>query len=206
MKDSKSIQILSGLVLFFISTGSYANLVQNGGFENGNFVEVTAGYMIINPGDTALTSWTAVNEGVAWGLPGDSAAASGIGFVDLSEFGANSPNSQLQQSLSTSIGTQYIFSYDQKGASEVVLGGTLLALTAGATSNGWTTFTSMFTATSTLSLLSLNNLGTNNPIVFVDNVSLTEIDISAVPVPAAVWLFGTALVGLIGYGKRRKVA
>ena len=30
--------------------------------------------------------------------------------------------------------------------------------------------------------------------------------ISAVPVPAAVWLFGTALLGFIGYGKRRKVA
>ena len=28
----------------------------------------------------------------------------------------------------------------------------------------------------------------------------------AVPVPAAVWLFGTALIGLIGFGKRRKMA
>ena len=27
-----------------------------------------------------------------------------------------------------------------------------------------------------------------------------------VPVPAAVWLFGTALIGLIGFGKRRKAA
>ena len=29
-------------------------------------------------------------------------------------------------------------------------------------------------------------------------------DIGVVPVPAAVWLFGTALVGLFGFGKRRK--
>jgi hypothetical protein len=29
---------------------------------------------------------------------------------------------------------------------------------------------------------------------------------SAVPVPAAIWLFGSALVGLIGFGKRRKTA
>jgi hypothetical protein len=29
---------------------------------------------------------------------------------------------------------------------------------------------------------------------------------SAVPVPAAVWLFGTALIGLLGFGKRRKAA
>jgi hypothetical protein len=36
-----------------------------------------------------------------------------------------------------------------------------------------------------------------------DNVQLS---VSAVPVPAAIWLFGTALIGLIGFGKRRKVA
>jgi len=29
---------------------------------------------------------------------------------------------------------------------------------------------------------------------------------SAIPVPAAVWLFGTALIGLVGFGKRRKAA
>ncbi|MFC1560704.1 VPLPA-CTERM sorting domain-containing protein [Pseudomonadota bacterium] len=29
---------------------------------------------------------------------------------------------------------------------------------------------------------------------------------SAVPVPAAVWLFGTALIGLVGFSKRRKAA
>ena len=30
--------------------------------------------------------------------------------------------------------------------------------------------------------------------------------IPPVPVPAAVWLFGTALIGLFGFGKRRKAA
>ena len=29
--------------------------------------------------------------------------------------------------------------------------------------------------------------------------------VSPVPVPAALWLFGTALIGLVGFGKRRKV-
>jgi hypothetical protein len=31
-------------------------------------------------------------------------------------------------------------------------------------------------------------------------------DIPAVPVPTAVWLFGTTLIGLVGFGKRRKAA
>ena len=38
----------------------------------------------------------------------------------------------------------------------------------------------------------------------VDNVSLHALN--AVPVPAAVWLFGTALIGLVGFGKSRKAA
>ena len=37
--------------------------------------------------------------------------------------------------------------------------------------------------------------------IFIDTSA-----VSAVPVPAAVWLFGTALIGLIGFGKRRKAA
>lgn len=33
-----------------------------------------------------------------------------------------------------------------------------------------------------------------------------EYSISPVPVPAAIWLFGTALIGLVGFSKRRKPA
>ena len=33
-----------------------------------------------------------------------------------------------------------------------------------------------------------------------------EISVSAVPVPAAIWLFGTALVGFIGMSRQRKIA
>ena len=31
-----------------------------------------------------------------------------------------------------------------------------------------------------------------------------DVEVSVIPVPAAVWLFGTALIGLIGFGRRRK--
>ena len=34
----------------------------------------------------------------------------------------------------------------------------------------------------------------------------TYVDVSPVPVPAAVWLFGTALIGFVGMSRRRKVA
>lgn len=37
----------------------------------------------------------------------------------------------------------------------------------------------------------------------IDNVSITT-DVSAVPVPAAVWLFGSGLLGLVGVARRKK--
>ena len=39
-----------------------------------------------------------------------------------------------------------------------------------------------------------------------NDYALAALTVSAVPVPAAVWLFGTALAGLIGFSRRRKAA
>ena len=45
---------------------------------------------------------------------------------------------------------------------------------------------------------------TNLSEIFIDDLKVTSI--SGVPVPAAVWLFGTALIGFVGMSRRRKVA
>lgn len=51
------------------------------------------------------------------------------------------------------------------------------------------------------------NLRVTDEAGFVDTDSTTLIaSISPVPLPAAFWLFGTALFGLVGFGKRRKAA
>jgi hypothetical protein len=54
----------------------------------------------------------------------------------------------------------------------------------------------------------INPNSSNNPPVILWGIGFDDIEltISPVPVPAAVWLFGTALIGLIGFGKRRKTA
>jgi hypothetical protein len=41
-------------------------------------------------------------------------------------------------------------------------------------------------------------------ITTISNLAIVDNLPSPVPVPAAVWLFGTALIGLVGYSKRRK--
>ena len=55
-----------------------------------------------------------------------------------------------------------------------------------------------------------NGVGTFSVVIPDEGVLLAGSNIvsavSPVPVPAAVWLFGTALVGFIGLSRRRKVA
>jgi hypothetical protein len=54
-----------------------------------------------------------------------------------------------------------------------------------------------------LNLIQAPFFGTSDPMAVV---AVNSRVVPAVPVPAAVWLFGTALIGLVGFGKRRKVA
>jgi hypothetical protein len=48
------------------------------------------------------------------------------------------------------------------------------------------------------------HIGRTNSVTFTGGWVYAPV--SPVPVPAAIWLFGTALIGLIGFGKRRKTA
>lgn len=41
-----------------------------------------------------------------------------------------------------------------------------------------------------------------NDYILADNYSIS---VSAVPIPAALWLFGSALIGLVGFGKRKNL-
>jgi len=42
-------------------------------------------------------------------------------------------------------------------------------------------------------------LDTNEPLI------KTELPIGVIPIPAGIWLFGTALIGFVGYSRRRKI-
>lgn len=208
IKTRKMLIILS-LISFGVSItapAAYAlNIVDNGSFEFGSFTNDGFNYMRVDPGETSLLNWTVVNEAVAWGVsPTDGFSASdGLGFVDLSSFGAQSSTSQLQQTLDTVPGTQYLFSIDrQGGVSDIFIDGAALILTSGEKFGDWTTYTSIFTATDTSSLLSINNAAPGNQIVFLDNVSVTTI--ASIPEPGVMLLLATGLIGLIVYNINRE--
>ena len=65
---------------------------------------------------------------------------------------------------------------------------------------GWTTTDTLFTALEF-------SIAQNRLWSAVDNIQFGRAEnISAIPVPAAVWLFGTALTGFLGMSRKRKLA
>jgi hypothetical protein len=66
---------------------------------------------------------------------------------------------------------------------------------------GWQNQGLIFTATAATQTLSFQNV----PAVFGDRLSLglDGVSISAIPIPAAVWLFGSGLIGLIGLTRHK---
>lgn len=66
----------------------------------------------------------------------------------------------------------------------------------------WETHNADYTIDAGATRLKVVLLGVNTSISGYDNVGITNADVSAVPVPAAAWLFGSALAGLVAV--RRK--
>ena len=51
----------------------------------------------------------------------------------------------------------------------------------------------------------VDNGGNSYSVYFDNGGNLLQVDVQVIPVPAAVWLFGSGLIGLIGVARRKKV-
>lgn len=194
------------------SQAAYMELAVNGGFEanGGSFDDwqlfpqsgtnvIAAGYNSTYSGNSTLPSGPAdnlikqANRGVGLVQPGDaikvtfdargslgvSAVTQAIVFSEFSGGGATPTFFDFSLNGDSSVWTSY--EYNTTAGADVG-GGITLALKVGCGAVPGCTAD-----------------------VYFDNVSF-QADVSAVPVPAAVWLFGSGLVGLVGMARRKKAA
>jgi len=197
---------LAGIVIGLASVPAYANLVQNGSFETG----IAPGGFTTIPGGNSISidGWTVTGNSVDY-IGSYWAASNGSRSIDLS--GENLGG--LTQSISgLNVGQSYTLSFDYAANPDFTgprsmsfsLGsftGTLANVT-NSPNVSWLTYIVTFVYNGGGDLLSFTQLDGGAYGVALDNV-----DLNAVPVPAALPLLGSALAGgaLLGW-RRRKAA
>ena len=198
--------------LVALAPASAASFLENGSLEDPleNFVDTSGNYMQLPAGATAITGWNVsldtVNN-IAWAKSPtvDSfSAADGIFSIDLTGFGAESPNGAIQQSLEGLVsGAEYQFSMDTSvnGLLPIVtVGGITVALTAGTPfgvgSTLWTPQSGSFIADSSNPVITIRNdpLSVQSA-TFIDNLTLTG---PLIPEPTSLALCGVAALAGCG--------
>lgn len=200
-------------------TSARANLIANGSFEAAA-INPGGGFIAVFPGESFITGWDVIAEdvhymGTFW------QASDGIRSLDLD--GLIGSSGGVSQTFSTVAGAQYDVTFDMAGnyanaptikPMRVSADGQgqdfFFDITGKSALNmGWTPMSWSFIADDTSATLQFLSLTETNGLTegwgaALDNVSVLAAN--PIPVPAAAWLFGTALIGLIGLGKRRKAA
>ncbi len=214
MRVAKSVVANVFFVFFLLvsnADGSSLNLISNGGFENG------------------LTDWN-----VEWGggeqlgiSQIDIDGYPGGGLSNAFSTRATSDDTTISQQISVIAGNSYHlsmnigshlappFGNESGGIFTVHIGDKRIAeFDFGFVAGEWTPISEHlfggYTATESIdTLFSLSiyrpfERNNNTPIQYVDDISLTVIDIAAVPLPAGVWLFGSVVAGAGLMARRRK--
>ncbi len=223
MEKKILVSSIFGLLMLGLAGPSKANNIidstygtGSGSFENGTFVNNGADYMGLTPSSTAILGWTVggPGNGVDWLSSNGFAANSGLHSIDLINTSAGSINTVIPTTLgktyklafyAASVSTGNAFGVVSAGSLENQSFTSTLTPGPGFANQIYTLFSFLFTAkgsATTVSFMATPTGSSCTPDCYgpvIDSVS-----VSAVPVPAAIWLFGSVL-GAFGIFKKRIV-
>ena len=193
-----------------------ANLLTNGRFEQGAFVDQGNDTETFTAGATTMTGWTTAGNYVSWIGPSNPfglTAEDGSYFLDLTGYQAGGPFGGVTQTVATNPGQQYDLSF-YLGSRTDLYGGPPVSIQASAAGvsqtftdsashdvSTWTLESFTFTATGTSTAITL--LGTaGDAYIGLDNVDLEAGAVAAVPEPGTYALMLAGL-GIVGFMARR---
>jgi hypothetical protein len=211
---SKLNVILGASCLTFLVVSAHANLLTNGSFELGTFVNDGNLTDSFSAGATTITGWSAVGRQVSWidvGNPWGLSAQDGNRFLDLTGYNPGAPFGGVTQNVATTVGEQYAVSF-YLGSYTARWGGppTSIVASAGGTSqtftdstatstSTWTPFSLLFTATSATTAITLTGAAGVN-YIGLDNVSVDPAGTAGTvpePGPFALLALGFGVLPLI---------
>ena len=197
-----------------LSSTVHANLLVNGSFEQGAFVDQGSDTMSLAAGSTVITGWTVVTDTTAWigaSNPFGLSASDGSFFLDLTNYQAGAPFAGVSQTIGTVIGATYTLSFDLGASNFWGRPDSLTASAAGTsqtfvtpttgTNNDWYHEAMQFVATSTSTTILLQG-ATGINYIGLDNVSVELTAAAPVPEPAT-WALTLAGIAVVAVAKRR---
>jgi hypothetical protein len=208
---------LTAATLFLVQ--ARANLLTNGSFESGSFVNQGSETMVLNPGLTTITGWTTTGRQLAWidaGNPWGLSAEDGNRFLDLTSYITGAPFGGVTQTITTTPGDQYEVTF-YLGSYTTRWGGPPVSITVAAgslnqtftvsttsTASTWTKFQGTFTASAASTPVTLTGAA-GVEYIGLDNVSVDQVGGGGAPEPATAYLAvsGFGAVGLARMLKAR---
>lgn len=219
MKSRTALQVLFLAAALGVATSPQANLLTNGSFELGAFVNQGNDTMSLAPGSTVITGWTVVTDTTAWigaANPFGLSASDGSFFLDLTNYQAGAPFAGMSQTIATIPGATYSLSFDL-GSSTVwgrpdsitaSAAGTVQTFTAPTTggNNDWQSVLMQFVASSATTTVLLQGASGFN-YIGLDNAGVEFVSGPGprpIPEPTTLVLLGLGLASLAVVRRRKQ--
>ena len=207
---NKKLFLVTAIIATLLAvTPAWPALIINGGFETGT--DPGGSFVPLGAGSTDLTGWT-IKGSIDW-IGTYWPAFEGNRSIDL----AGNGDGRISQTFATVVGTPYHVSFAMAGNPD---GGGVDPIkqlvawvgsdarvfsfdTTGKTREtkeamGWVTQWFDFTASSDTTTINFQSLMLGSPI----GPAIDSMTVAAVPIPAAAWLLGSGLIGLVVIRRR----
>lgn len=226
MKPSTAVRTLVLSAALAAGISAQANLLTNGSFESGAFVNQGNDTMSPAAGSNVITGWTVVTDTTAWIGPTNPfslTASDGNFFLDLTNYQAGAPFAGMSQTIATTPGATYLLSFDLGSSTQWGVPDSITASAAGTSAtftspttgvNVWTRESMQFVASSATTTVLLQGASGVN-YIGLDNVDVECNSANgcagsggggggAVPEPGSLAILCVGLAGLVTSRRRKQ--